>query len=274
MRRGSYPSNPPHDSTTSFGYKSLLYIFDFDGNLLGKLDVYAPIRATPSAGLGGAFFTDESGRIYKSSPQGYFLGSARNRPPQAKMDRQPIVLPNRKVLVQSETSLRAYDYLTGDSLFAIETKASPVLLNNVLLLPADSVLYGNGVSALGVADGWARPGREGGNSSFQFNRDPRMISGWISGLAYQTGDRVLYNGILYVAMAPHNSKPGWEPSNAPRLWQSDSLSPWISRDIGTVGTPGSSTLVSVNLAVRGRPSTIGKSTGNPGFISGGNAIRV
>ena len=42
---------------------------------------------------------------------------------------------------------------------------------------------------------------------------------WVANHAYTTGDRVSYNGHEYQCRLPHTSQLGWEPANAPALWQ-------------------------------------------------------
>ncbi|WP_033290341.1 carbohydrate-binding protein [Amycolatopsis jejuensis] len=42
---------------------------------------------------------------------------------------------------------------------------------------------------------------------------------WTAGTAYAAGARVTYRGIGYVCLQGHTAQPGWEPPNAPALWQ-------------------------------------------------------
>lgn len=42
---------------------------------------------------------------------------------------------------------------------------------------------------------------------------------WAAGTAYQVGDQVDYNGVSYRCRIAHTATPGWEPPNAPALWQ-------------------------------------------------------
>ncbi|HEU5111478.1 MAG TPA: lytic polysaccharide monooxygenase [Micromonosporaceae bacterium] len=50
--------------------------------------------------------------------------------------------------------------------------------------------------------------------------NPPPASGtWAAGTSYQAGARVTYNGQSYQCRQPHTAIPGWEPPNAPALWQ-------------------------------------------------------
>ncbi|NGO70663.1 M4 family metallopeptidase, partial [Streptomyces boncukensis] len=68
----------------------------------------------------------------------------------------------------------------------------------------------------GVAHAWAavnvgdRPGDPG---------DPPDQGTWASGTSYQAGDEVTYDGVTYRCLQSHTALPGWEPPNAPALWQ-------------------------------------------------------
>ncbi|MGD9482059.1 carbohydrate-binding protein [Streptomyces sp. TRM70308] len=42
---------------------------------------------------------------------------------------------------------------------------------------------------------------------------------WAVGTAYRPGDKVTYGGRGYVCRQGHTAQPGWEPPNAPALWQ-------------------------------------------------------
>jgi len=42
---------------------------------------------------------------------------------------------------------------------------------------------------------------------------------WVPNTAYKAGDMVSYGGKNYRCIQPHTSLTGWEPSNAPALWQ-------------------------------------------------------
>ena len=42
---------------------------------------------------------------------------------------------------------------------------------------------------------------------------------WGIGVSYSIGDLVTYNGQVYKCIQAHPSQPGWEPPNAPALWQ-------------------------------------------------------
>lgn len=45
-----------------------------------------------------------------------------------------------------------------------------------------------------------------------------LFPGWASGRAYNAGDRVRYNGILYRCGQTHTSQPDWSPDITPALW--------------------------------------------------------
>ena len=45
-----------------------------------------------------------------------------------------------------------------------------------------------------------------------------LYPAWRSGVSYTTGQRVLYNAVLYKVLQAHTSQTGWEPENAPALW--------------------------------------------------------
>ena len=42
---------------------------------------------------------------------------------------------------------------------------------------------------------------------------------WAAGKSYQAGARVTYNGVTYTCLQGHTAQAGWEPPNAPALWQ-------------------------------------------------------
>lgn len=44
---------------------------------------------------------------------------------------------------------------------------------------------------------------------------------WAPNVAYTAGEQVTYNGALYTCLQSHTSQVGWEPPNAPSLWQAD-----------------------------------------------------
>jgi hypothetical protein len=48
---------------------------------------------------------------------------------------------------------------------------------------------------------------------------PPPGTSWVAGHAYNAGDTVTYNGTTYVCLQAHTSQVGWEPPNAPSLWQ-------------------------------------------------------
>ena len=41
---------------------------------------------------------------------------------------------------------------------------------------------------------------------------------WSDDKAYQTGERVSYNGLLYKCLQDHQSQPSWTPDASPSLW--------------------------------------------------------
>ncbi|MEV8554740.1 alpha-lytic protease prodomain-containing protein [Streptomyces glaucescens] len=50
--------------------------------------------------------------------------------------------------------------------------------------------------------------------------DPGEPGGtWAAGTVYQPGDTVTYGGAGYRCLQGHQAQPGWEPPNAPALWQ-------------------------------------------------------
>lgn len=48
---------------------------------------------------------------------------------------------------------------------------------------------------------------------------PRAIAAWKPNTFYATGAQVTYNGKTYECLQAHTSQVGWEPPNAPALWQ-------------------------------------------------------
>ncbi|MEV6211186.1 heparin lyase I family protein [Kitasatospora sp. NPDC051914] len=48
---------------------------------------------------------------------------------------------------------------------------------------------------------------------------PTGASAWAPGTAYRAGDQVSYGGQRYRCTQAHTSQTGWEPPNAPALWQ-------------------------------------------------------
>ena len=47
---------------------------------------------------------------------------------------------------------------------------------------------------------------------------PALYPTWRSGVYYEVGIRVLYNGILYKVLTAHTSKDDWTPDAAPALF--------------------------------------------------------
>jgi len=49
--------------------------------------------------------------------------------------------------------------------------------------------------------------------------EPGQCPDWQSGTAYQVGDCVLFGNDNFICIQAHTSQVGWEPPNAPALWQ-------------------------------------------------------
>ncbi|NGO70736.1 carbohydrate-binding protein [Streptomyces boncukensis] len=49
--------------------------------------------------------------------------------------------------------------------------------------------------------------------------DPPDPGTWAAGSSYQAGDTVTYDGASYRCIQSHTALPGWEPPNAPSLWE-------------------------------------------------------
>src|SRR6201998_511485 len=47
----------------------------------------------------------------------------------------------------------------------------------------------------------------------------QSIPAWQVGVAYTVGQEVSYNGNDYDCLQAHTSEPGWDPVDAPALWQ-------------------------------------------------------
>ena len=48
---------------------------------------------------------------------------------------------------------------------------------------------------------------------------PALFGQWVSsGHAYVKGEKVSYNGVVYVCISDHTSQDSWTPSDAPSLW--------------------------------------------------------
>ena len=47
---------------------------------------------------------------------------------------------------------------------------------------------------------------------------PALYPAWRSGVAYTTGQRVLYRGVLYKVLQDHTSQETWTPEAAPSLF--------------------------------------------------------
>lgn len=115
-----------------------------------------------------------------------------------------------------------------------------VTRTSVCAEPGDSGgSYISGDQAQGVTSGGSGNCRTGGTTYFQpINpllqaygltlkttgsqepEPPEQPGGtWAAGTAYQAGDQVTYGGSSYRCLQPHQAQPGWEPPNAPALWQ-------------------------------------------------------
>ena len=44
------------------------------------------------------------------------------------------------------------------------------------------------------------------------------VAAWAPGLPLEVGDRVKYNGVVYVVQQAHTTQAGWEPTNLPALF--------------------------------------------------------
>ena len=42
---------------------------------------------------------------------------------------------------------------------------------------------------------------------------------WVAGVDYAVDDVVTYDGVTYTCLQAHTSQEGWEPPNAPSLWE-------------------------------------------------------
>ena len=47
---------------------------------------------------------------------------------------------------------------------------------------------------------------------------PSLYPAWLSGVAYTSGQRVLYNAVLYKVLQSHTSQETWTPDTAPSLF--------------------------------------------------------
>ena len=47
---------------------------------------------------------------------------------------------------------------------------------------------------------------------------PQLFPGWNKDGEYVKGDRVLYDGILYVCLQAHSAQTNWTPTTSPSLW--------------------------------------------------------
>lgn len=77
----------------------------------------------------------------------------------------------------------------------------------------------------GIAVGSSRPARTGGTgtsgTSGTTGASPSgPVTAWQTDHHYGIGDRVTYAGHVYQCRQAHTSLAGWEPPNAPALWQS------------------------------------------------------
>jgi hypothetical protein len=130
---------PPWDSTLTFwdstfawGDVHTMWVFDLSGTLEGKTSAQAPIQAPASAGDVNGFFADQTGRLYRVNADGTYLGSTNYFPAGiTTVRRQPVVGPNHKVYVQSDSMIVAYDQSTGDSLVTFDDQRR--ILSNLVI---------------------------------------------------------------------------------------------------------------------------------------------
>ena len=47
---------------------------------------------------------------------------------------------------------------------------------------------------------------------------PELFPAWATGVAYEVGDRIQYEGILYRVLIGHTSQDAWKPDDAPSLF--------------------------------------------------------
>ena len=45
-----------------------------------------------------------------------------------------------------------------------------------------------------------------------------LANDWETGVSYQVGDQVTYEGTTYECIIAHTSQTGWQPTNTPALW--------------------------------------------------------
>lgn len=91
---------------------------------------------------------------------------------------------------------------------------------------------------------------------------PEGVTAWASQTNYVVGSQVTYQGNSFECLQAHVSQVGWEPTNAPALWESGSAppsglpSPWSTQDIGNPGVVGSAAHSSGTFTVNGSGSDI------------------
>ena len=65
---------------------------------------------------------------------------------------------------------------------------------------------------------------------------PALYPAWRSGMAYTTGQRVLYRGVLYKVLQDHTSQDDWTPDAAPSLFSrvlipdGETIPEWVQPD--------------------------------------------
>lgn len=74
---------------------------------------------------------------------------------------------------------------------------------------------------------------------------PQLLPEWKAGIAYKTGKKIQYGGVVWKVLQDHTSQEGWEPGVAPSLFaevlipdpdvipewkQPDSTNPYMSGD--------------------------------------------
>jgi chitinase len=79
------------------------------------------------------------------------------------------------------------------------------------------------------------------------------IPAWTPNTAFKAGDLVTFNGLIYKCLQPHTSLVGWEPPNAPALWQLVTGTPTATTPVVTTTTP---TVTGTTPTVTGTTPTV------------------
>lgn len=70
----------------------------------------------------------------------------------------------------------------------------------------------------------------------QANDAPAVYPSWDVEVSYKTGDRILYEDVLYKVLQDHTSQESWTPTNAPSLFaqvlipDEDAIPEWTQPD--------------------------------------------